>query len=90
MLPILVVWVAVVRERFFNVDFVVSRAVVYVALSATVIGIISASEEIGTYVFYQNTDLAYGFLIAISMVVGSTAWTASFSAIARPGSTRSR
>jgi len=72
-LPILVVWVAVVREKFFNVDFVVSRAVVYVALSATVIGIISASEEIGTYVFYQNTDLAYGFLIAISMVVGSTA-----------------
>jgi hypothetical protein len=50
-LPILVVWVAVVREKFFNVDFVVSRAVVYAALSATVIGIISASEEIGTYVF---------------------------------------
>jgi hypothetical protein len=71
-LPILVVWVAVIRERFFNVDFVVGRAVVYVALSATVIGVISASEEIGTYVFYQNTDLAYGFLIAISMLVGAT------------------
>jgi hypothetical protein len=71
-LPILVVWVAVIRERFFNVDFVVGRAVVYVALSATVIGVISTSEEIGTYVFYQNTDLAYGLLIAISMLVGST------------------
>jgi hypothetical protein len=71
-LPILVVWFAVIRERFFNVDFVVARAVVYVALTATVVGIISASEEIGTYVFYQNTDLAYGFLIAISMVIGST------------------
>ena len=71
-LPILVVWIAVIRERYFNIDFVVSRAVVYVALSASVIGVISATEEIGTYVFYQNTDLAYGFLIAISMVVGST------------------
>jgi hypothetical protein len=71
-LPILVVWVAVIRDRFFNVDFVVSRAVVYVALSMTVIGVITASEEIGTYVFIQNTDLAYGFLIVISMAVGST------------------
>jgi hypothetical protein len=36
-----------------------------------VLGAITLAEEIGTYVFYQNTDLAYGFLIAISLVVGS-------------------
>ena len=65
------VWIAVVRHQFFNVDFVVSRAVVYVALTAAVIGTITVTEEIGTYVFYNNTDLTYGFLIAISMGVGS-------------------
>ena len=70
-LPILVVWVAVIRDRFFNVDLVVSRAVVYVALSAVLAGILIASEEVGTYVFMQNTDLAYGFLIVITMAVGS-------------------
>jgi len=69
--PIVVTWISVVRHRFFNVDFVVSRAVVYVALTAGVIGTITISEEVGTYVFYQNTDLAYGFLIVISMVIGS-------------------
>jgi len=70
-LPIAVVWLAVIRHNYFNVDFVVSRAIVYVALTASVIGTISLAEEIGTYVFYQNTDLAYGFLIAISMGIGS-------------------
>jgi hypothetical protein len=69
--PIVVVWIAVIRHQFFNVDFVVSRAVVYVALTAAVIGTISVTEEIGTYVFYNNTDLTYGVLIAISMGVGS-------------------
>jgi len=69
--PIIAVWIAVVRHQFFNVDFVVSRAVVYVALTAAVIGTITVTEEIGTYVFYNNTDLTYGFLIAISMGVGS-------------------
>lgn len=70
-IPIIVVWIAVIRHQFFNVDFVVSRAVVYVALTAAVIGTISVTEEVGTYLFYQNTDLAYGILIAISMGVGS-------------------
>jgi hypothetical protein len=69
-LPIVVVWVYVVRQRFFNVDFVVSRAIVYVALTGAVVGTITLAEEIGTYVFYQNTDLAYGFLIVISTLVG--------------------
>jgi hypothetical protein len=61
----------VIRHHFFDVDWVVSRAVVYVALTGALLGTISALEEIGTYVFYNNTDLAYGFLIAISMCVGS-------------------
>ena len=68
--PIIVVWIAVIRHQFFNVDFVVSRAVVYTALSAGFIGLISICEEIATYVFYQNTDLAYGVLILISLGVG--------------------
>ena len=67
--PIAVEWIAVIRHRFFDVDFVVGRAVVYVALTASAIGVIGICEEIGTYLFYYNSDLAYGVLIAISMVV---------------------
>ena len=70
-LPIVTVWYAVVRHRFFNVDFVVSRAVVYVALTAAIIAAISLSEELGTYLFYNNTDITYGFLTIISMGVGA-------------------
>jgi hypothetical protein len=69
--PIATIWIAVVRHQFFNVDFVVSRAVVYVSLTAAVIGTITVCEEIGTYVFYQNTDLAYGVLIGVSLLVGA-------------------
>jgi len=71
-LPIAAVWFAVWRHRVFNVDLVVGRAIVYTALTGAVLGAITLGEEIGTYVFYQNTDLAYGFLILISLVVGST------------------
>jgi hypothetical protein len=67
--PIITIGIAVVRHQFFNVDFVVSRAVVYVAITAAFIGTITVSEEIGTYAFYNNTDFAYGYLIAVSMVV---------------------
>jgi hypothetical protein len=70
-IPIVVVWIAVIRHHYFDVDWVVSRAVVYVALTGAFLGTISVAEEIGTYVFYNNTDLAYGFLIAISMGVGA-------------------
>jgi hypothetical protein len=69
--PIATIWIAVVRHRFFNVDFVVSRAVVYVALTAAVMGSLGVIEEVGTYIFSQNTDLAYGFIIVICTVVGS-------------------
>lgn len=70
-IPIAVVWISVIRHRFFNVDFVVSRAVVYVALTATVLGTISVTEELATYTFYNNTDFAYGILIAMSMALGA-------------------
>jgi len=71
-LPIAAVWFAVLRHRVFNVDLVVGRAIVYTALTGAVLGAITLAEEVGTYVFYQNTDLAYGFLIAISLAIGST------------------
>ncbi len=60
--PIAGVWIAVIRQRFFNVDFVVSRAIVYVALTAAAFGTITVVEELGTYLFYNNTDFAYGLL----------------------------
>jgi len=69
--PAIVVWVAVIKERFFNVDFVVSRAIVYTSLTFGLIAAITLVEEVGTYIFYNNTDLAYGFLIVFSMVIGA-------------------
>jgi hypothetical protein len=71
-IPVIVVWIAVVKHHFFGIDFVVSRALVYTAITAAVIGIVGSSEELLTYIFYNNTDLAYGLIIAISLVVGST------------------
>ncbi|MGA2393543.1 MAG: hypothetical protein ABSH03_09365 [Candidatus Lustribacter sp.] len=70
--PVIVVWIAVVKDHFFDVDFVVSRALVYTAISAAVIGIVGSSEELLTYLFYNNTNLAYGAIIVVSLVVGST------------------
>jgi hypothetical protein len=70
--PVIVVWVAVVKHHFFDVDFVVSRALVYTAITAAVIGIVGSSEELLTYIFYNNTNLAYGIIIGVSLVIGST------------------
>jgi hypothetical protein len=67
--PIVTVWIAVVRHQFFNVDFVVNRAVVYASLTAAVIGTLWIVEEIGTYVFYSSSDLAYAVFYAISMAI---------------------
>jgi hypothetical protein len=67
--PIVVVWIAVIRHRFFNVDFVVSRAVVYVALSAAAFGAISVSEEVIYYAFYQYADFAYLLFSLITLGV---------------------
>jgi hypothetical protein len=71
-IPVAVVWVAVVKHHFFDIDFVVSRALVYTAITASVIFIVGGSEELLTYLFYNNTDLAYGIIIGISLLVGST------------------
>ncbi len=70
--PVIVVWIAVVKHHFFDIDFVVSRALVYTAITAAVIGIVGGLEELMTYIFYNNTDLAYGLIIGISLVIGST------------------
>jgi hypothetical protein len=68
--PIVTIWISVVRHRFFNVDFVVSRAVVYVALTAALVGTITLIEEIGTYVFIMNSDFVYAVVILISIAIG--------------------
>jgi hypothetical protein len=70
--PVIVVWVAVVKHHFFDIDFVVSRALVYTAITAAVIFIVGSSEELLTYIFYNNTNLAYGIIIGVSLVIGST------------------
>jgi hypothetical protein len=68
--PIVTTWIAVIRHQFFNVDFVVSRAVVYAALTAAVIGTIWVAEDVGTYVWYNNNDIAYAVFYAASMAIG--------------------
>jgi hypothetical protein len=68
--PIVTIWIAVIRHQFFNVDFVVSRAVVYAALTAAVIGTIWVAEDLGTYVWYTSHDIAYAVFYAISMAIG--------------------
>jgi hypothetical protein len=68
--PIVTIWIAVIRHQFFNVDFVVSRAVVYAALTAAVIGTIWVAEDLGTYIWYTSHDIAYAVFYAISMGVG--------------------
>jgi hypothetical protein len=37
-----------------------------------VIFIVGSSEELLTYIFYNNTNLAYGIIIGVSLVIGST------------------
>lgn len=69
--PIVGVWIAVIRQRFFNVDFVVSRAIVYVALTAAAFATFTVIEELGTYLFVNNTDVAYGVVIMLSIGVGA-------------------
>jgi len=68
--PIITIWIAVIRHQFFNVDFVVSRAVVYAALTAAAIGTIWVAEDLGTYLWYTSHDIAYAVFYAISIAVG--------------------
>jgi hypothetical protein len=69
--PIVIVWITVVGNRFYDVDFVASRGIVFVALTGALIGFVAIGEELTTYLFYQNVDLAYGVLIAIGMGFGA-------------------
>jgi hypothetical protein len=70
-LPIVAVWIAVVRHHFFNVDFVVSRGMVWVAVMAALVVVAGTIEELITFVFIYNSNFAYGVLIAISMAFGA-------------------
>lgn len=69
--PIIAVWISVIRHRFFEVDFVVSRAMVFASITLAIVGIIFAAEEGGGFLFYNNTDLAYGFTMAFSVLLGA-------------------
>jgi hypothetical protein len=69
--PIIAVWFAVVRHSFFNVDFVMSRGVVFAALTAAMLGFVAAGEELATYLFYNNADLAYVVFSAIGLAFGA-------------------
>ncbi|GAC1583063.1 MAG: hypothetical protein NVS3B28_01750 [Candidatus Velthaea sp.] len=71
-IPAIVVATAVVRQRFFEIDFVVSRAITYVALTAAIIALITTAEEVATYVFYNNTDIAYIATMLLSLAIGAT------------------
>jgi hypothetical protein len=70
--PILAVWFAVVRHSFFNVDFVVSRGVVFAALTAAMLGFVASAEELATYLFYNNADLAYVVFSVIGLGFGAS------------------
>lgn len=72
--PVVVVWIAVIRHRFLNVDFMVSRAIVYVALSAAAFGAISVAEEVIYYQFYQYADFAY---LVFSLITLGVAFSSS-------------
>jgi hypothetical protein len=70
--PVVVVWIAAVKHNFFDVDFVVSRALVYTAIISAALGVVGSSEEILTYVFYNNTEFAYGVTILFSLAIGAS------------------
>ncbi len=70
--PIAAVWVAVVRHKFFNVDFVVSRGMVFVAVMGALVTVAWTIEELITYTFLYNSNLNLTYLVfsAISIVFG--------------------
>jgi hypothetical protein len=70
--PIAAVWIAVVRHQFFNVDFVVSRGMVFVSVTAALIAVAWTIEELISYTFLYNSNLNVTYLVfsAISVVFG--------------------
>ncbi len=73
-LPIVAVWIAVIRHKFFNVDFVVSRGMVFVAVTAALVAVAWTIEELISYTFLYNSPLNLTYLVfsAISVVFGLT------------------
>jgi hypothetical protein len=69
--PIILVWIAVVRHSFFDIDFVVSRGVVFAALTGALIGFVAIVEELASFLFYNNVDVAYAVVIAVGMGFGA-------------------
>ncbi len=70
-IPIIIVWITVVRNRFYDVDFVASRGIVFAALSFALLGVFLIGEELASYLFYNNVDVAYGVVIAMGMAFGA-------------------
>ena len=70
--PALVIWYGILRHRIFEIDWVVSRALVYVSLSLAVLATIGLIEEVGTYFFVQNTNLAYIVLNFATLAIALT------------------
>jgi hypothetical protein len=68
--PIVTIWIAVLRHQFFNVDFVVSRAVVYASLTVAAFGTIWVVEDLGTYLWYNSSNLTYAVFYAVSIAIG--------------------
>jgi hypothetical protein len=69
--PIIIVWIAVVSNRFYDVDFVASRGIVFMALTFALVGVFLVGEELASYLFYNNVDVAYGVVIAMGMAFGA-------------------
>jgi len=78
--PVIVVWIAVVKDHFFDVDFVVSRALVYIAVTAAVLFVLGSFEEVLGYNLYMNANvpifndqnLSYPAIMACGLIIGST------------------
>lgn len=70
--PIVAVWIGVVRHQFFNVDFVVSRGMVFMAVIAALVSVAWTVEELLTYTFLYNSSLNLTYLVysTISIVFG--------------------
>ncbi len=70
-LPVVAVWVAVVKLHFFNVDFVVSRGIIYTFIIGCLIAALGLAEEVSSYVTVMNTDLAQAIYSFIFLVLGA-------------------
>ncbi len=70
--PALVIWYGILRHRIFEIDWVVSRALVYVSLSLAILATIGLIEEVGTYFFVMNTNLAYIVLNFATLAIALT------------------